>query len=39
MLEIYGDPHVHPQSEEYWGNVNPVSSCILIVDWTAIMLR
>ncbi|HLP74885.1 MAG TPA: UDP-glucuronic acid decarboxylase family protein [Bacteroidales bacterium] len=20
--EIYGDPHVHPQTEEYWGNVN-----------------
>lgn len=22
--EVYGDPHVHPQSEEYWGNVNSV---------------
>jgi dTDP-glucose 4,6-dehydratase len=22
--EIYGDPHVHPQREDYWGNVNPV---------------
>jgi dTDP-glucose 4,6-dehydratase len=22
--EIYGDPTVHPQTEEYWGNVNPV---------------
>jgi dTDP-glucose 4,6-dehydratase len=22
--EIYGDPNVHPQSEEYWGNVNSV---------------
>ena len=22
--EIYGDPLVHPQDEEYWGNVNPV---------------
>ncbi len=22
--EVYGDPQVHPQSEEYWGNVNPV---------------
>jgi dTDP-glucose 4,6-dehydratase len=22
--EVYGDPHVHPQSEDYWGNVNPV---------------
>jgi UDP-glucuronate decarboxylase len=22
--EIYGDPHVHPQPESYWGNVNPI---------------
>lgn len=22
--EVYGDPHVHPQTEDYWGNVNPV---------------
>ena len=22
--EVYGDPAVHPQSEEYWGNVNPI---------------
>lgn len=22
--EVYGDPTVHPQKEEYWGNVNPV---------------
>jgi len=22
--EVYGDPHVHPQVETYWGNVNPV---------------
>ena len=22
--EVYGDPTVHPQHEEYWGNVNPV---------------
>ena len=22
--EIYGDPMVHPQSEDYWGNVNPI---------------
>ncbi len=22
--EVYGDPEVHPQSESYWGNVNPV---------------
>jgi dTDP-glucose 4,6-dehydratase len=24
--EVYGDPLVHPQQEEYWGNVNPVGS-------------
>lgn len=22
--EIYGDPIIHPQTEEYWGNVNPI---------------
>lgn len=22
--EVYGDPHVHPQQEDYWGNVNPI---------------
>ena len=22
--EVYGDPHVHPQPESYWGNVNPI---------------
>jgi len=24
--EVYGDPSVHPQPEEYWGNVNPIGS-------------
>jgi len=24
--EVYGDPSVHPQTEEYWGNVNPIGS-------------
>ena len=24
--EVYGDPEVHPQKEEYWGNVNPIGS-------------
>lgn len=24
--EVYGDPDVHPQTEEYWGNVNPIGS-------------
>jgi UDP-glucuronate decarboxylase len=22
--EVYGDPHVHPQTEAYWGHVNPI---------------
>lgn len=22
--EVYGDPQIHPQHEEYWGNVNPI---------------
>jgi UDP-glucuronate decarboxylase len=22
--EVYGDPYVHPQREDYWGNVNPI---------------
>ncbi len=22
--EVYGDPHIHPQQEDYWGNVNPI---------------
>lgn len=24
--EVYGDPQIHPQSEEYWGNVNPIGT-------------
>jgi UDP-glucuronate decarboxylase len=24
--EVYGDPHVHPQPESYWGHVNPIGS-------------
>jgi UDP-glucuronate decarboxylase len=24
--EVYGDPSMHPQREEYWGNVNPIGS-------------
>ena len=24
--EVYGDPQVHPQKEDYWGNVNPVGA-------------
>lgn len=24
--EVYGDPTVHPQPEDYWGNVNPIGS-------------
>ena len=33
--EVYGDPLVHPQTEEYWGNVNPIGirSCW----WTGLL--
>jgi UDP-glucuronate decarboxylase len=24
--EVYGDPQVHPQSEQYWGHVNPIGT-------------
>jgi len=24
--EVYGDPSVHPQTEDYWGNVNPIGA-------------
>jgi UDP-glucuronate decarboxylase len=24
--EVYGDPTIHPQTEEYWGNVNPIGT-------------
>jgi UDP-glucuronate decarboxylase len=24
--EVYGDPNIHPQPEEYWGNVNPIGA-------------
>lgn len=24
--EVYGDPHVHPQREDYWGHVNPIGA-------------
>ncbi len=24
--EVYGDPDVHPQTEDYWGNVNPIGT-------------
>lgn len=31
--EVYGDPSVHPQPEEYWGNVNPIGirRCVVVV--------
>lgn len=24
--EVYGDPQIHPQTEDYWGNVNPIGA-------------
>ena len=28
--EVYGDPEVHPQREDYWGNVNPIGPAGLL---------
>ncbi len=28
--EVYGDPEVHPQPEDYWGNVNPIGTAGLL---------
>ena len=28
--EVYGDPEVHPQTEEYWGRVNPIGAALLL---------
>ena len=28
--EVYGDPEVHPQTESYWGRVNPIGAAILL---------
>ncbi len=28
--EVYGDPAVHPQREDYWGNVNPIGHALLL---------
>lgn len=27
--EVYGDPLEHPQTEAYWGNVNPIGTSVL----------
>lgn len=35
--EVYGDPLEHPQTEEYWGNVNPIgisTDSFLVPHWT-----
>ena len=33
--EVYGDPHVSPQAETYWGNVNPIGlrACDVVQRW------
>ncbi len=33
--EVYGDPLVHPQNEDYWGNVNPVGPRMRVNDGRA----
>ena len=35
--EVYGDPHVHPQPESYWGNVNPIGIRSCYDDQTEIL--
>lgn len=35
--EVYGDPDVHPQTEEYWGNVNPIGIRSCYDDQTEIL--
>src|SRR5215469_1497245 len=37
--EVYGDPTIHPQTEDYWGNVNPIGvrSCTSLMEgWSPI---
>jgi hypothetical protein len=29
--EVYGDPLEHPQTENYWGNVNPIGMCFYLI--------
>jgi UDP-glucuronate decarboxylase len=29
--EVYGDPSVHPQTEDYWGNVNPIGPIVPVL--------
>ncbi len=29
--EVYGDPLVHPQTEDYFGNVNPIGNCVVVM--------
>lgn len=31
--EVYGDPEVHPQSETYWGHVNPIGTFNYCLKW------
>jgi hypothetical protein len=30
--EVYGDPLEHPQTEAYWGNVNPIGKFVCLVN-------
>ena len=34
--EVYGDPQVHPQPENYWGNVNPIGSTLVMMKASAV---
>ena len=37
--EVYGDPSVHPQTEDYWGNVNPIGIRSFFDYWRQHKLR
>src|SRR5215213_4790170 len=37
--EVYGDPLVHPQTEDYWGNVNPIGLRSCFSDDTEVLTK
>ncbi len=37
--EVYGDPLIHPQTEDYWGNVNPIGSRSCFSDDTEVLTK
>src|SRR5215213_2178417 len=37
--EVYGDPEIHPQTEDYWGNVNPIGLRSCFSDDTEVLTK